>query len=225
MGESAVDQKVAPIYGRYSNPSTTILHSLGEVEIHVTATADEPAAADRLLDDLVEQMEDALGPAVFSHEGETLEEVVGRGLTVKGLTIATAESCTGGLIAKRLTDVAGSSRYFLEAAVTYSNDAKTSRLGVPASLIEEHGAVSREVAEAMAIGIKKSSGAVIGLSVTGVAGPDGGTETKPVGLVFVGLADDVQVEVKELKLFGDRSEIRQRASQAAIDLVRRRFLL
>lgn len=224
-GESTVDQKIAPIYGKYTNPSTTILHSAGEVEIHLTAHAEEPAAAERMLDELAGQIEEALAPAVFSHAGETLEEVVGRGLTVRGLTVATAESCTGGLIAKRLTDLAGSSKFFKEGAVTYSNEAKTRQLGVPAATIERNGAVSREVAEAMAIGIKRASGATIGLSVTGVAGPGGGTETKPVGLVFVGLADDVQVEVKELRLFGSRDEIRLRASQAALELVRRRFLL
>jgi nicotinamide-nucleotide amidase len=225
LGESAVDHKIAPIYGRYSNPATTILFGNGEVQIHLTARAEEPEAAERLLDDLAEQIEDALAPAVFSHRGESLEEVVGLGLTVKGYTIATAESCTGGLIAKRLTDVPGSSTYFLEGAVTYSNEAKARQLGVPEALIAAHGAVSREVAEAMAVGIKGRSGATIGLSVTGIAGPGGGTETKPVGLVYVGLADDVQVEVKELRIPGGRVEIRDRTAAAALELVRRRFLL
>jgi nicotinamide-nucleotide amidase len=225
LGESAVDHKIAPIYGRYSNPATTILFGGGEVQIHLTARAEESEAAERLLDELAEQIEDALSPAVFSHRGETLEEVVGLRLTVKGYTIATAESCTGGLIAKRLTDVPGSSAYFLEGAVTYSNEAKMRQLGVPEALIAAHGAVSREVAEAMAVGIKSRSGATIGLSVTGIAGPGGGTDAKPVGLVYVGLADDVQVEVKELKIPGGRVEIRERTASAALELVRRRFLL
>jgi nicotinamide-nucleotide amidase len=225
LGESAVDHKIAPIYGRYSNPATTILFGGGEVQIHLTARAEEPEAAERLLDELAEQIEDALSPAVFSYRGETLEEVVGLRLTVKGYTIATAESCTGGLIAKRLTDVPGSSAYFLEGAVTYSNEAKMRQLGVPEALIAAHGAVSREVAEAMAVGIKSRSGATIGLSVTGIAGPGGGTDAKPVGLVYVGLADDVQVEVKELKIPGGRVEIRERTASAALELVRRRFLL
>lgn len=225
LGESALDQKIAPIYGRYSNPQTTVLSAPGEVEVRLTARADTAAAAEKLLDDLAEQIEDALYPAVFSHAGESLEEIVGRGLTVKGYTIATAESCTGGLIAKRITDVAGSSTYFLEGFVTYSNEAKTKLLGVPAELVERHGAVSPEVAEAMARGAKERAGTTIGLSVTGIAGPGGGTETKPVGLVFIGLADDVQVETKQFNLFGSRQEIRQRASQVALDWVRRRYLL
>ncbi len=225
LGESALDQKIAPIYSRYANPATTVLASPGEVEIHLTARADTPEIAEKLLDELAEQIEDALYPAVYSHAGEPLEEIVGRGLTVKGYTIATAESCTGGLIATRITDIAGSSTYFLEGVVTYSNEAKTDLLGVPSNLIEYHGAVSAEVAEAMALGVKKRAGTTIGLSVTGIAGPGGGTETKPVGLVFIGLADDVQVEAKQFNLFGTRPEIRQRASQVALDWVRRRYLL
>ena len=202
-----------------------MLSAPGEVEIHLTASADTTEAAERLLDDLAEKIEEEIYPAVFSHRGETLEEIVGRGLTVKGYTIATAESCTGGLIAMRLTDVPGSSAYFLEGVVSYSNDAKTRLVGVPAALVAAHGAVSADVADAMARGVKERSGATIGLSVTGVAGPGGGTDAKPVGLVFVGLADDVQSEVKQLNLFGNRQEIRQRASQAALDWVRRRYLL
>ena len=225
LGESALDQKIAPIYGQYSNPSTTILAKPGEVEIHLTAKSDTTAAAVALLDELAEKIEDELFPSIYSHRGESLEEVVGLGLTVKGYTIATAESCTGGLIAKRITDVPGSSEYFLEGLVTYSNAAKTRLLGVPEELIAEHGAVSAEVAEAMATGVKAVSGATIGVSTTGIAGPGGATDEKPVGLVYIAIADDVQVEAKPYNLFGSRQEIRERASQIALDLVRRRFLL
>ena len=225
LGESALDQKIAPIYGQYSNPSTTILAKPGEVEIHLTAKSDTTAAAVALLDELAEKIEDELFPSIYSHRGESLEEVVGLGLTVKGYTIATAESCTGGLIAKRITDVPGSSEYFLEGLVTYSNAAKTRLLGVPEELIAEHGAVSAEVAEAMATGVKAVSGATIGVSTTGIAGPGGATDEKPVGLVYIAIADDVQVEAKPYNLFGSRQEIRERASQIALDLIRRRFLL
>ena len=225
LGESALDHKIAPIYTRYANPTTTVLASPGDVEIHLTATADTADAAERRLDELAEQLEDAVHPAVYSHAGESLEEIVGRGLTVKRYTIATAESCTGGLIAKRLTDVAGSSEYFLSGIVSYSNDVKTAQLGVPAELLAAHGAVSAEVAEAMARGVKERIGSTIGLSVTGIAGPGGGSESKPVGLVFIGLADDVGVEAKQYNLFGSRQEIRQRASQVALDWVRRRYLI
>jgi nicotinamide-nucleotide amidase len=225
LGESTLDQQIAPIYTKYSNPATTILASPGEVEIHLTATGDTLAACERLLDELEEKIEDAIYPAVYSHRGESLEEVVGLGLTVKGYTIATAESCTGGLLAKRITDVAGSSTYFHEGYVTYSNDAKTKLLGVAPSLLESHGAVSAEVAEAMARGVKERTGATIGVGITGIAGPGGATETKPVGLVFIALADDVAVESKRFTLLGDRQEIRHRASQVALDWIRRRYLL
>jgi nicotinamide-nucleotide amidase len=225
LGESALDHKIAPIYTRYANPTTTVLASPGDVEIHLTATAATTDAAEQLLDEVAEQIEEAVYPAVYSHAGESLEEIVGRGLTVKRYSIATAESCTGGLIAKRLTDVAGSSEYFLSGIVSYSNDAKTALLDVPAELLAAHGAVSSEVAEAMARGVKARIGSTIGLSITGIAGPGGGTESKPVGLVFIGLADDVGVESKQFNLFGSRQEIRQRASQVALDWVRRRYLL
>ena len=225
LGESALDQTIAPIYTRYANPSTTVLSGLGEVEVHLTATADTNETAERLLDELAEQIEEAVYPAVFSHAGESLEQVVGRGHTVKRYTIATAESCTGGLIAKRLTDVEGSSAYFLSGVVSYSNDAKTALIDVPADLIARHGAVSAEVAEAMARGVKSRLGATIGLAATGIAGPGGGTDQKPVGLVFIGLADDVSSEAKQFNLFGSRQEIRHRASQVALDWVRRRYLL
>lgn len=225
IGESALDQRIAPIYGQYSNPATTILSKPGEVEIHLTATSETAEMAEKLLDELAGKIEDELFPAIFSHRGESLEEIVGLGLTVKGYTLATAESCTGGLVAKRITDVPGSSAFFLEGHVTYSNASKTRMLGVPDSLIAEHGAVSAEVAEAMALGVKEVSGATIGVATTGIAGPGGGSEEKPVGLVYIAIADDVQAEAKPYTLFGSRSEIRERASQIALDLIRRRFLL
>jgi nicotinamide-nucleotide amidase len=225
LGESAVDQKIAPIYSRYSNPTTTILCSPGDVEIHLTATAVDGAAAERQLDELAEKLEDALGNHVYSFAGEALEQIVGRALTIKQYTLAVAESCTGGLLAQRLTDVPGSSAYFLEGLVTYSNAAKERLLGITPELLHPHGAVSEEVAAAMAVGVRERSGANIGVSITGIAGPDGGTDEKPVGTVFVGLAGDAHREVKKLQLFGDRSEIRWRATQSALDLVRRRFLL
>ncbi|MCC6742940.1 MAG: competence/damage-inducible protein A [Acidobacteria bacterium] len=225
IGESALDQRIAPIYGQYSNPATTILSKPGEVEIHLTATSETAEMAEKLLDELAGRIEDELFPAIFSHRGESLEEIVGLGLTVKGYTLATAESCTGGLVAKRITDVPGSSAFFLEGHVTYSNASKTRMLGVPDSLIAEHGAVSAEVAEAMALGVKEVSGATIGVATTGIAGPGGGSEEKPVGLVYIAIADDVQAEAKPYTLFGSRSEIRERASQIALDLIRRRFLL
>jgi nicotinamide-nucleotide amidase len=225
MGESQVDELIAPIYTRYTNPTTTILFNNTEVELHFTAKAPSEAEAEALLDELVEQVEEVLGVNVFSHRGETLEQIVGLRLTLKGYTIATAESCTGGLLAKRLTDVPGSSNYFLEGVVAYANEAKTRLLGVPADLIANHGAVSAEVAEAMATGVKARAGATIGVGITGIAGPTGGTAEKPVGLVYIGVAGDFVVTHRRFILPGDRDRVRHLASQVALDLVRRTFLL
>jgi nicotinamide-nucleotide amidase len=224
LGESAVDEKIAPIYTQYENPQTTILFNQSEIEIHLTARGRTEAEADALLDRLSEQLEERLGDAVFSFAGEKMEEVVGLKLTLGGYTLSVAESCTGGLIAQRLTEVPGSSKYFIEGAVTYSNDAKTRALGVEPVLLLEHGAVSAPVAEAMAEGIRKRARTDFGLAVTGVAGPGGGTEEKPVGLVYIALADDVQTKSRRLQIPGDRQLIRWRASQAALDLLRRRLI-
>ena len=224
MGESAVDERIAPVYRQYENPQTTILFTNSEIEIHLTAQGKNEQEAELLLDGLAGQIEERLGDAVFAFRGEKMEEVVGLRLAVAGFTLATAESCTGGLVAERLTEIPGSSHYFMEGVVTYSNEAKTRLLGVPAELIEEHGAVSAEVAEAMAEGVKRRAGVDFGLSVTGIAGPGGGTDAKPVGLVYIALADDAHTEHRRLMLPGDRYLIRWRSSQAALDLLRRRLI-
>jgi nicotinamide-nucleotide amidase len=153
-----------------------------------------------------------------------MEEVVGLKLSVGQYTLAVAESCTGGLIAERLTEVSGSSKYFVEGIVAYANDAKTRTLGVEPMLLLEHGAVSAAVAEAMAQGVRRRAGTDYGLSVTGIAGPGGGSPDKPVGLVFIALADDVQTVHRKLNIPGDRQLVRWRASQAALDLLRRRLI-
>lgn len=224
LGESAVDEKIAPIYTQYQNPQTTILFNQSEIEIHLTARGRTEEEANVLLDRVSEQLEERLGNAVFSFAGEKMEEVVGLKLTLGGYTLAIAESCTGGLIAQRLTEVSGSSKYFIEGAVTYSNEAKTRTLGVKPAMLLEHGAVSAEVAEAMAQGIRKRAHTDFGLAVTGIAGPGGGSEDKPVGLVYIALADDVQTKSRKLQIPGDRQLIRWRASQAALDLLRRRLI-
>ncbi len=206
MGESAVDEKIAPIYTKYENPQTTILFNSSEIEIHLRAYGRTEADAETLLDDLSLRIERALGNSVFSFRGEV------------------AESCTGGLIAERLTDVPGSSAYFLEGVVTYANEAKTRLLGVDKKIIKEFGAVSSQVARDMARGVRHHAKTDFGLAVTGIAGPAGGTEEKPVGLVYIALADDAHTEHKRLMLPGDRELIRWRASQAALDLLRRRLI-
>jgi nicotinamide-nucleotide amidase len=224
LGESAVDERIAPVYTQYKNPQTTILFNRSEIEIHLTAQARTEQEAELLLDGLAGQIEERLGDAIFAFRGETMEEVVGLRLAVGGFTLAVAESCTGGLISERLTEVPGSSSYFMEGVVSYSNDAKVRLLGVPSDLIAEYGAVSAPVAEAMAEGIRERAQTDFALSVTGIAGPGGGSEEKPVGLVYIALADDAHTEHRKLMLPGDRQLIRWRASQAALDLLRRRLI-
>jgi nicotinamide-nucleotide amidase len=224
LGESAVDERIAPVYTQYKNPQTTILFNRSEIEIHLTAHAKTERDAELLLDGLAGQIEERLGHSIFAFRGETMEEVVGLRLAVGGFSLGVAESCTGGLISQRLTEVPGSSVYFKEGVVAYSNDAKTRSLGVDSELIRQHGAVSAAVAEAMAEGIRHRADTDFGLSVTGIAGPGGGTEEKPVGLVFIALSDDAHTEHRKIMLPGDRHLIRWRASQAALDLLRRRLI-
>jgi nicotinamide-nucleotide amidase len=224
MGESAVDERIAPVYTQYKNPQTTILFNRSEIEIHLTAQAKTEQDAELLLDGLAGQIEERLGHAIFAFRGEKMEEVVGLRLAVGGFSLSVAESCTGGLISERLTEVPGSSVYFKEGVVAYSNDAKIRSLGVDSQLIRQHGAVSAQVAEAMAEGVRQRADTDFGLSVTGIAGPGGGSEEKPVGLVFIALADDAHTEHRKLTIPGDRHLIRWRASQAALDLLRRRLI-
>jgi nicotinamide-nucleotide amidase len=224
MGESAVDEKISPIYSRYENPQTTILFNSSEIEIHLRAHGRTEADADALLDDLSLKIEKALGNSAFSFRGETMEEVIGRRLSMTEFTLAVAESCTGGLIAQRLTSIPGSSKYFLEGVVTYSNESKTRLLGVDKKVIKEFGAVSQQVARDMARGVRHKAKTDFGLAVTGIAGPGGGTEEKPVGLVYIALADDAHTEHKRFVIPGDRELIRWRASQAALDMLRRRLI-
>jgi nicotinamide-nucleotide amidase len=223
LSESRTDEIAAPIYTKYTNPSTTILFKDGQIELHLTAQARDEVEAGRLLDELAGPLDEALKDYIFSRRDETLEEVVGDLLKGNGYTLATAESCTGGLLAGRITDIPGSSEYFLEGAVSYSNEAKTRLLGVPKKMIEDHGAVSEEVAMAMASGIRELAGATFGIGITGIAGPGGGTAEKPVGLVYIALADDAQRSAKKFVFPGDRQFIRTLSVNAALDLLRRRI--
>lgn len=224
MGESAVDEKIAPVYTKYENPQTTILFNQSEIEIHLTAHGRTEDDANQLLDRVVLEIEEQLGNAIFAFRGEKMEEVVGLKLAVGGYTLAVAESCTGGLLAQRITDVPGSSKYFIEGVVTYSNESKTRLLGVEPILLLEHGAVSGPVAEAMSEGMRNRAATDFALSITGIAGPDGGTEDKPVGTVFIAISSEAGTEHRRLKVPGDRNLIRWRATQAALDLLRRRLI-
>jgi len=224
MGESDVDQRIAPIYTRHDEVQTTILTAPGEIQIHLRIWSKDTAAADRQLQGIQESIVLALGEAVFTTAGESMEEVVGRELTMRQATIATAESCTGGLLAERLTRISGSSAYFLGGVVSYSNTLKSAWVDVPAEIIESRGAVSSEVAVALADGIRRRTGATLGVGITGVAGPTGGTPEKPVGTVHVAIADASGSKERGVHYPGERDRIRWQASQTALDLVRRYFL-
>ncbi len=223
-GESAVDEIAAPIYTKYADVQTSILFNKSEVEIHLAARSSDEAKAAQTVDKLADELATALGVAVFSTNGETLEEVVGKMLKDLGHTVAVAESCTGGLIGMRLTEIAGSSQYFIESAVTYSNASKTDRLGVDPYIFKNHGAVSAECAEAMVAGMRDRAKTDHAISVTGIAGPDGGSDEKPVGTVFIGYAGPNGVKSIKFVLPGDRHLIRWRTSQAALDYLRRQLL-
>ncbi len=217
LGESAVDEIAAPIYTAYKDVQTSILFNKSEVEIHVAARSENAGDAAATADKLADELAAALGKFVFSTNGDTMEQVVGALLKQCGETLAIAESCTGGLIGQRLTDVPGSSAYFMEGAITYSNEAKMRTLGVSAEILEQHGAVSAECAEAMAAGMRKYAGTDHAISITGIAGPDGGSDEKPVGTVFIGYAGPDIVKSAKIVLPGDRYLIRWRSSQAALD--------
>jgi nicotinamide-nucleotide amidase len=224
MAESQCDARVAPIYKRYTDVQTTILAGAGEIQFQLKTRAASQEAAQRRVDQLAEEIEEELDDNVFSDNGESLEQIVGYFMQMRNATLAVAESCTGGLLAERITSISGSSRYFLGGAVVYSNQMKTDFAGVPAALIEKHGAVSREVASALAEGIRKRCGATLGIGITGVAGPAGGTPEKPVGLVFLAWASEKGTEVVERNFPGDRNRIRFFASQLALDMLRRKLM-
>jgi nicotinamide-nucleotide amidase len=225
IGESMADKRAAAIYKQRADVETTILAGTpGEVQLHLKAQADSLEEAQKKVDSLAEALEDEFDDAVFSSKGESLEQIVGYYLGMRGANLAVAESCTGGLLAERITSVPGSSRYFVGGAVVYDNSLKTALADVPAHLIEKHGAVSAEVAIALAEGIRKKCKATFGVGITGVAGPGGGTELKPVGLVYVALSDEKKTEVVERKYPGDRDRIRHWATQQALDMVRHRLM-
>lgn len=225
--ESEVDMLAAPVYGPWRSAvipiETTILATPGQIELHLSATGNDVASLDRALESGVAALHAAVGSAIFSVDGRALEAVVGDLLKARGLTIAAAESCTGGLLLGRLTEISGSSAWVIGGVVAYSNDVKVRELGVRPALIEEHGAVSEPVASAMAKGVRERLGADVGVAITGIAGPSGGTETKPVGMVVIaatGLGD----RVRTFYFTGDRQMVRALSTAAALDMVRRALI-
>jgi nicotinamide-nucleotide amidase len=222
--ESTVDAKAQPIYSRWQTQdppiSTTILAVLGQIELHLSVAAADEASAARVLEPAVRELQAVLGQDVYSIDGAPLEEVVGRRLRERQLKIAAAESCTGGLLMSRLTDVPGSSAYVDRGEVVYSNQAKIDSLGVPAATIAECGAVSEPVARAMAEGIRRKSGADIGIGITGIAGPDGGTPEKPVGTVAIAVLAGDDARVRTFQFIGSREMVKFQSAQAALNMVR-----
>jgi nicotinamide-nucleotide amidase len=224
MGESDVEQLVAPVYTTFRNPRTTILGGASQVELHLTAEGRSSEEAEAAIEALASQLRPPLAGRIFSEDGRELPAVVAGLLRAAGQTLAVAESCTGGLLAARLTDVPGSSAFFERGFVTYSNRAKTEELGVPAELVARTGAVSEEVAAAMAAGVRRVAGTHWGVGITGIAGPDGGTPDKPVGLVHVAVEGPEGLRARRLHLFGERVRVRQQAAQVALEMLRRELL-
>jgi len=222
--EATADALVAPIYTKYKDVETTILAGNFEIQLQLFCARPTLEAAQQRVDELATRLEEALDQHLFSSAGESLEQIVLYYLEMKQETLAVAESCTGGLMAQRLTSISGSSRSFLGGAVVYSNKLKTDFANVPPELIETHGAVSAEVAEAMARGIRQRVGSSIGVGITGIAGPGGGTPEKPVGLVYIAVSDKQKTESLVCNFRGDRERIRQWSAQQALDLVRRRLM-
>ncbi len=228
--ESQVDKRTAPIYKLYRDVETTILAGSGEIQLHFVCAKPSAAEAQARVDELAERVEAEMGEAVFSSHGESLEEMVLLMLGLRHLSLAVAESCTGGLVAQRLTSVPGASRYFLGGAVVYADTLKTEFTDVPAKMIASEGPVSKAVAKAMAEGILRRTGAGVGVGVTGIAGPGPGEPgpdaEKPIGLVYVAIsfADEKKTRVTELNISGDRERIRLWASQHALELLRRSLL-
>jgi nicotinamide-nucleotide amidase len=225
LTESMVEALISGCYPKSGDLSLTILGSPGQIEIHTWAfSRRSPALAENKLRQLTSRIRRRLGSHVFSRSGESLEEAVGTLLKKRRMTLAVAESCSGGLISHRLTNVPGSSAYFLEGIISYSNAAKIDLLGVPPEFIERHGAVSSPVVRKMALGVRKRARSDLGLAVTGIAGPAGGTPEKPVGLVFTALAWRGGTAVQENRFLGRREQIKQQSAQRALDLVRRHLL-
>jgi nicotinamide-nucleotide amidase len=226
IGESHADARIAPIYTRYTDVETTILAHLGDIQLTLISTKSTMEEAEARVSELASLIEEELDDFIYSSstQAESLEQIVLYYLEMRGATLSVAESCTGGLIAERLTSISGSSRSFLGGAVVYSNELKTEFAGVPEELIEDKGAVSREVAAALAEGIRRRCRSTYGIGVTGIAGPGGGSEEKPVGLVYIAISDGVQTDVVEKNFAGDRERIRFYSSQQALDMIRRKLM-
>jgi len=223
IAESQADKLISPIYTMYTDIETTILAHAGDIQLTLLCSKASAVAAKARVDTLAGRLEGVLEDWLYSSNGESLEQIVLYLLGLRTATLAVAESCTGGMVSERLTSVAGASRSFLGGAIVYSDSLKHAFAGVSPEMIAEHGAVSAEVAKALATGIRLRTGATLGLGVTGIAGPTGGTEEKPVGLVYIAVSDAEKTESIEKNFRGDRQKIREWTTQQALDLLRRRL--
>jgi len=224
VGESTAAEMIEDILDNQTNPTVAPYAKAGEMTFRITAKANTQEEGIRLMKPMEDEIRSRLGSNIYGEGNETLESVLGEMLVNKRLTISTAESCTGGMVAATIINYPGISKAFVEGAVTYTNEAKIKRLGVKKETLDKYGAVSSEVAAEMAQGIANTSGTNIGISTTGTAGPDGGSEEKPVGLVYVGLCINGEVKTKRLKFSGNRQNIRERATMQLLDWVRRELL-
>jgi nicotinamide-nucleotide amidase len=224
LGESGMAERVQDIIDNNTNPTVAPYAKDNEAILRITAKGKTKEEAKQLILPIEQEIRSRIGDDIYAEGETTVDAVVGEMLVKRNLTISTAESCTGGLLAGMLINYPGISSVFLEGAITYSNEAKMKRLGVKEETLEKYGAVSEETAREMAVGIAKAAGTDIGISVTGIAGPDGGTEEKPVGLVYLGLYIKGEVKAKKLSMFGDRQKIRNRTVVSALDWLRRELL-
>jgi nicotinamide-nucleotide amidase len=222
-GESNIAEMVAEAMRRGRNPLVNCTASAGVITLEIVATGPGRSEAEEMAAAEDSALREILGPLVFGTGDETLAEVVGQGLTQSGRTLAVAESCTGGLLAKLITDVPGASRYFAGGWIAYSNEIKARELGVPRELIDAHGAVSEPVAAAMAQGARRKARADLAVAITGIAGPAGGSEQKPVGLVYIAVSGQDGTDTPKYIFPQDRSSVRLRAAQTALNTLRLRL--
>ncbi|MGL4790475.1 MAG: nicotinamide-nucleotide amidohydrolase family protein, partial [Anaerotignaceae bacterium] len=221
IGESEAESRVLDIIGSQTNPTLATYVKKYEVIFRITAKAKNEEEANKLIDPMAEEIYKRFGNNIYAEGETTIAEVTCKKLMEKNITVAVAESCTGGMVAKRFTDIEGISKVFMEGAVTYSNEAKIRRLGVKPETLEKYGAVSAETAAEMAEGMAKTAGVDLAVSTTGVAGPDGGTDEKPVGTVYLGMYYKGEVKTKELHNVGNRERIRDKTSDSIFDWIRR----
>jgi len=224
IGESAMEEKIIDIIDRQTNPTIAPYAKDGEVTLRITAMCNNDKEGEELITPVIDEIKNRLGDTVYSVDNKNLEEVVGELLIKNNISISFAESCTGGLLSSKITDIPGISSVFAGSMVTYSNDVKARNLGVSEETLKTHGAVSSSTAKEMAVNIRRIMNTRLGLSITGIAGPGGATESKPVGLVYVALADENDVVCRKLNLLGDRNKIRNNTVLNALDMIRRYIL-